>query len=118
MQDTSKRSRRETSRVPELLAFFCDVLADRLRRAGNDPETANGIALDVTDVMRKEFGGQAIYFPKGTLTDADAQAEETYEAFMKGKSLPDLAREFGCSTVWIYRRIERVRAKRRSERKN
>lgn len=114
MQDSSKRPP-EKSRVPELLAFFCDVLADRLRRAGNDAEKANGIALDVTDVMRKQFGGQSIYFPKGMLTDADEKAEETYAAFMSGKTIHELAHEFNCSTVWVYRRIERVRAKRRTE---
>jgi len=117
MQHTSKRTL-ERSRVPELLAFFCDVLADRLRRAGSDEAEANGIALDVTDVMRKEFGGQSIYFPKGIVSDADEKAEETYTAFMNGKTIPELAREFDCSTVWVYRRIERVRAKRRTERKN
>ncbi len=113
---TDARSSR-SKRVPELLTFICDTLADRLRRCGIGTHDTNEISLDVTDSLRKEFGGQMIYFPKGRLIDADEDAEETYDAFMNGKNIPELAREFKCSMVCIYVRISRVRAKRQAERK-
>jgi len=117
MPNTIKRTDARRSRVPELLGFICDVLADRLRRRGIGENETNEISLDVTDSLCREFGGQMIYFPKGKLIDADEKAEETYRAFMNGKNIPDLAREFNCSMAWIYTRISRVRAKRQAERK-
>lgn len=117
MPNANERTDARRSRVPELLGFICDVLTDRLRRRGIGENETNEISLDITDSLCKEFGGQMIYFPKGKLIDADEKAEETYKAFMGGKNIPDLAREFNCSMAWIYTRISRVRAKRKAERK-
>ena len=104
------------SKGPELLAHLGAVLANQLGKEGLPEDRASAISLNVMDVMKVEFGGQNVYFPMGFHVNSEEKAEEIFEKFMAGTSIPDLVREYGHSLQWVYKLISQVRAKRRAER--
>ncbi|EAU9424058.1 host cell division inhibitor Icd-like protein [Salmonella enterica] len=100
---------------PEVLAYLGAVLSEHLSKSGIPEDKTDQIVLDVMDVMKFEFGGQVIYFPRGHVIKADERGEEIYAAYRSGKAIPNIAHDFGCSIQWVYQLIARVRAKRRAE---
>ncbi|EBU8698767.1 host cell division inhibitor Icd-like protein [Salmonella enterica] len=100
---------------PEVLAYLGAVLSEHLYKSGIPEDKTDQIVLDVMDVMKFEFGGQVIYFPRGHIIKSDERGEEIYAAYRSGKAIPDIAHDFGCSIQWVYQLIARVRAKRRTE---
>ncbi|EAU0196824.1 hypothetical protein ATQ06_13005 [Salmonella enterica] len=100
----------------EVLAYFGVVLSEQLGNAGLPEDSASKIALDVMDIMKFEFGGQNIYFPRGRIEQCRDKADEVYAKFMNGESIQSLAHEFGHSIQWIYQMIAQVRARLKAER--
>jgi Mor family transcriptional regulator len=61
-------------------------------------------------VMKKNFGGQNIYFPTGAFGINNEKSISTYKQFQAGKTIPELAFETGHSVQWVYRLIANGRA--------
>ncbi|KMN37439.1 hypothetical protein VI26_03285 [Chromobacterium sp. LK1] len=101
---------------PELLSHFCAVVADRLEKNGQTAKQASEIALGIMEYLRKEFGGQNVYFPMGITQSNEAKAIEILDKFYAGTTVQDLAYEYQYSIQWVYRIIADERARRRQER--
>lgn len=101
--------------APQLIADLADKVAAAVARRGLDPETAAQIGIEVADQMRADWGGQAIYFAKGTAIDISRRDLEMWEKF-DGRNHAELAREFGLSVVHVYRRLKSVGEAQRARR--
>ena len=99
-----------------MLGHFAIVICEELKRYGLPEHDANEAALNLMVAMKKEFGGQLIYFPLRQLAKNDSKAVETHEKFKAGKTIPELVFETGHSTQWVYRLIANGRAIRKAER--
>jgi len=101
--------------APQLIADLADKVAAAVARRGLEAEAAAQIGIEVADQMRADWGGQAIYFAKGTAIDISRRDLEIWEKF-NGKNHAELAREYDLSVIHIYRRMKSVgdamRAKR------
>lgn len=93
--------------APQLIADLADKVAAAVARRGLDPEAAAQIGIEIADQMRADWGGQAIYFAKGTAIDISRRDLEIWEKF-NGKNHAELAREYSLSTVHLYRRLKTV----------
>ena len=102
--------------APEILSYLGASLAHRLEKEGIDSQKASHIALNMMDVMRKEFGGQLLYFPKGIQLDIDQKAFDILDKFYKGATISELAHEYQHSIQYIYKVIAKARAKFKAER--
>lgn len=98
------------SRGPELLVDLIDKTAEVLQQqAGLAPETARVCAEAVACRMRQEWGGQQVYFPKGTAVDISSRDLDLYAEF-NGHNHEQLARKYRMSIQWVYQRIKAVQA--------
>lgn len=101
----------------EVIAYFAMLLTSLLKSKGVDEKDANVIAVDAMDVMKKEFGGQNIYFSKEVQAKASERNNELYDRWMRNEtSIEDLAYEYEISIQRVYQIINEVRFKRRNER--
>ena len=100
----------------EVLGHFADVLCEELKRHGLLEHDANETAANVMVIMKKEFGGQNIYFPTGSIASNEEKTLVIYEQFQAGKTIPELVFETGHSTQWVYQLIAKARAIRKAER--
>ncbi len=114
MQQTAKRD--SLTKGPEVLAYMGTILANHLGKEGLPEGKASEVALNVMDIMKDQFGGQNIYFPKGTQVSVEEKAEEIFAKFKAGISIPELAHEYGHSIQWVYKLIADVRAKHKKAR--
>jgi len=104
--------------APQLIADLADKVADAVAKRGIEAEAAAQIGVEVADLMRADWGGQAIYFAKGLAIDISRRDLEMFEKF-NGHNHAELAREYDLSVIHIYRRIKSVgdalRAKRQGD---
>ena len=100
----------------ELLAHFSAVMTDQLKHEGVEPRKAEEIAVRLMEHMRKEFGGQNVYFTKEACKEIEAKAAAIYDKWQAGTPIEELAHEYDHSIQWIYRLIADERARRRAER--
>ncbi len=84
--------------------FKARILA-RLEGKGIAPEQAEAFADEVVEAIWREYGGERVYFPKGTCLDPDQVWAE-----FNGRNHQKLARKFNCTV----RRIERIVARKRA----
>ncbi|MCL2346464.1 MAG: hypothetical protein FWC58_11515 [Desulfobulbus sp.] len=101
--------------APQLLADLADKVAAAVERRGVEPEAAAQIGIEVGEAMRDDWRGESIYFPKGVAIDIARRDLEMWEKF-NGRNHVELAREYGFSVVYFYRRIKTVGAALRAER--
>lgn len=101
--------------APQLIADLADKVAAAVAARGLDAETAAQIGIEVADLMREDWGGQPIYFAKGLAIDISRRDIDLWEKF-DGRNHAELAREFGLSVVYVYRRIKSVGAAMRARR--
>lgn len=95
------------SRGPELLIDLIDKTAAVLLDAGLDKENAMKCAHAIGNHMRKEWGGQMLYFPKGLAADISARDLEMYKRF-DGTNHEVLAKEYDLSVQWVYKVIKTI----------
>jgi Mor family transcriptional regulator len=72
-------------------------------------EAAALMGCAIADLMRKEWGGQIIYFSKGVQIDISQRDFEMHEKF-DGCNQNQLAREYNLSVTQVYRRLKSVAA--------
>ena len=95
-------------KYPELITNLAEILADLLREKGHDQVAANEIAFQAAESVRREFGGQLLYIPKGTAFDTGERDAEIYRKF-DGQNTKELAHEYDLSEQTVYRILARVR---------
>lgn len=100
----------------EVLGYFADVICSELKRHGLKEHDANDAAASVMLVMKREFGGQVIYFPKGAVANNNDKASAIFAQFQAGKTIPELVFESGHSVQWVYRMIAHARETLKAER--
>ncbi len=103
-------------KTPELLAHLGAGLSIHLVKFGLQETQASEAALDFMDWLKKELGGQLIYFPKGARKDSDNRAAEIYEKHCAGASVNSLVHEYGLSITRVYKLLAQERLRRRLER--
>ncbi|KAF7598385.1 MAG: hypothetical protein CGU29_12765 [Candidatus Dactylopiibacterium carminicum] len=103
-------------RGSELLAHFSVVMTDQLRHEGIELRKAEEISVRIMKCMRKEFGGQNVYFAKETSQKIEEKAAAIYDKWQAGTAIEELAHEYDHSIQWVYRLIADERARRCAER--
>jgi len=99
---------------PELLADMATHVFKCLKDSGVPEPLAAEIAMKAAERVRQNFGGQVVYVSLGRSHEALKRWEELWAKFT-GDNQPQLAREYGCTEVHIYRVLRRMReAKRRA----
>jgi len=100
------------SRGPELLNDLQDKAANLMReKLGIDGEVADGFARALVDQVRRDWGGQLLYFPKGLsmeLSDRDLALYQEWDGTRP--HLQELAAREGLSEQWMYKIMKAARA--------
>lgn len=97
-------------RVPMLIAELTDVVAgvvrERLRVAADD---AQQLGREAARKFCREFQGELVYIPRGTLIDIDDRDREMYAWFCAhGRNYGATARQFELGVQHVYRRIKLI----------
>jgi Mor family transcriptional regulator len=95
---------------PALLADLARELTAHLVKEGIDELTARANGPRLSQYIRRHWGGQSIYIPRGVAYVSDERARRMFEKF-RGNNHVQLAREFGVSVIWVYKTVARQRAK-------
>lgn len=108
-----KGSRGEDS-VLSQMALDCEQV---LLAAGVPKLTVNRAVLELMNRLRRNFGGWAIYIPKGRVTRED-RAAEVHARYKAGETVAELAMSYGFVPVYIThliameeRRLQQIRSK-------
>lgn len=94
----------------ELLADLTCELTAHLVSEGLDEVAARAQGVRLSQYIRRHWGGQSIYIPRGVAYESDERARRMFEKF-RGNNHVALAREFGVSVIWVYKTVARQRAK-------
>ncbi len=95
--------------APEMLLDLATYVADVAKQQLDlDDDAAQRLGTDVAIRVSNEWGGVPVYIPKNLRVNIAARDMEMYKKF-NGYNQADLAREYKCSTVWVYQVIKRVR---------
>ena len=97
--------------APELikdLASTVVYVADK--HYGLTPMQANKLGIDIALAFAEQAGGTQVYIPISLSIKITTRDLEMYEQF-NGSNHNQLAKEFGCSTAWVYTVLKRVREK-------
>lgn len=104
-----------TPEYPEMLLDVAEQLSTKLERYGLDREQAAEEAFQLTEFIRKHWGGQDIYVPKGREFELGQKYLRVYEAWRaEGFSLA-LSRREGLSMQRIRQIVRVMRMKRRQK---
>lgn len=102
-------------KYPELLADLAAQAGELLAKEGIPQERAADIGFRLAEHLRRNWGGQGLYMPKGSLWEL---APRDLEIFTRhnGRNTAQLAREFDLSEVRIYQICKAVHAREVSKR--
>lgn len=97
--------------APELLSDLATTISAIVSEMleGVSELSADLIGEECAMRMSEHWRGQNIYFPMARSYMANQIHEQIYARF-NGHNHAQLAKEFGFSTVWIYKTIKRMRA--------
>lgn len=93
---------------PELLIELIDHLTKVLIERGLDKKSAGVAALDCAEYLRKHWGGQPIYFPKGRLIGLSARDREIWDKW-RGDNTHELCREYNLTLARLYQILKAMR---------
>ncbi len=93
---------------------FLNYLQDTLVQVLAEAENANHAAELLRDRVVNDWGGQAPYITKGKKWQRDRRDHELYVRF-NGSNRLELCREYGISSVRLYRIINEQHAKRQHD---
>ncbi|WP_027714917.1 Mor transcription activator family protein [Desulfuromonas sp. TF] len=101
MEESEKRG-------SQVLFDLARLVTEGQIEAGAEPEQARTIGLKAADQVRRTYGGEQVYIPKGL---ALALTERDYEIWRKftGSNSFALAKEYGLTERQIYSILARVR---------
>jgi len=103
------------SEYPEILIDLGEILADQLTSGGCQPEQAADLAFRAIEHIRRQWGGQPIYIPKGQAYELSQRDQRIYEDWrLKGMS-HELAHDHGVSMTRIYQIVRAQRLDRRQK---
>lgn len=95
--------------APEMLNDLSVLVANLAKEQLDiDDNTAKQLGIAVAIKVAEDWGGVAVYIPTNLRVNLAARDMEMYKKF-NGYNHAQLAREFKCSTVWVYKVIKRVR---------
>lgn len=99
-------------RVPALIAELTDVVAGVVQeRLGVAQDASWQLGREVARKFCREFQGELVYIPRGTLIDIDDRDREMYAWFRaNGRDYAATGRQFGLGVQHIYRRIKLIEA--------
>ncbi|MDD5297551.1 MAG: Mor transcription activator family protein [Rhodocyclaceae bacterium] len=102
---------------PEVLAYFAMILSQQLEDKGIEEKSADDIALSIMDRMKREFGGQTLYFPKDIQGATLLRNDALYDKFQRNEgTIEELAHEFDISIQRVYQIINGTMERRRMDR--
>jgi Mor family transcriptional regulator len=100
--------------LPERSAGFLMAtmlhLETELQNNGVSKEIAAKISQSTVDNLRKSYGGEHIYFPKGKELDAILKHHEIYKHW-NGHNQVQLAKEFNMTVPAVYRILKKAQDK-------
>jgi len=85
-------------------------LETQLISCGINKDMAEKISHSTVDHLRKDYGGEHIYFPKGKELDAIFKHLEIYKRW-NGHNQVELAKEFNITVPSIYRILKKAHKK-------
>lgn len=97
------------SNYPELLSDVSDDLFKRLKDAGLDEQQSRKTAFEHVEFIRKHWGGQPIYIPKGMAHDLTERDMALFKEF-NGHNHNELARKYNISVVRVYQLLKIAQA--------
>jgi len=107
--------------LPERSAGFLMAtilhLETELQSCGIDKDMAQKISHSTVDHLRKDYGGEHIYFPKGKELDAILKHHEIYKRW-NGHNQVELSKEFDMTVPAIYRILKKAHQKEVDKRQN
>ncbi len=92
---------------PELIEELRDKLREFFIEEGIEEPAARRIAFRASEMVRLDFGGQTVYFPKGRSIEPSERDLAIYRRF-NGDNRNQLCREFNLSTSRLYQIINFV----------
>ena len=101
---------------PEILQDLLDKLVDLLSRKGIPEETAQNLATETVETIRKDWGGLNVYIPKGKIADPSERDLEIYKRFNEQPRV-QLCREFKISEQRLYQIVKTVGEKEKVKNK-
>jgi Mor family transcriptional regulator len=111
------QERKSTVRGSELAASMAAAMSTHLRKSGIEETLADRLSLDVLDEIRKQYGGQTVYFAQDKHTKLSELHDTIYDRFCANEiTIPRIAQEYGFSLQWAYHIIKTVRTRRREAR--
>lgn len=110
MQPDNTFENRKKPRGIQLLMDIADLNTAELIAAGIDSAIARKIALSVSEKIRNTYGGEKIYFCKGTVIDVNRRHWQIWDEFT-GRNHFQLAKKFNLSV----RQVEKIIARCRDE---
>lgn len=102
-------------RSATLLMDFIFHIETQLINKGISKDEAAEIAKDTCDMLRKNFGGEQFYFPKGHDLDVMLRHHQICKRF-NGTNQNELSKEFGISETHVYRILKAAHKKELDER--
>jgi Mor family transcriptional regulator len=102
-------------RSAALLMEFIFHIETKLAEKGIPADDATEIAKDTCDMLRKNFGGEQFYFPKGHDLDVMLRHHQIFKRF-NGTNQNELSKEFGISETHVYRILKAAYEKELDER--
>ena len=97
-----------------LLDLHAHLATELLDKGRMEPKEANDTAMDIVDHVRKTYGGETLYFPKGQELDATLRHHSIYKEF-NGRNHASLAKKYGVSTQWVYSIIKEIDKRLKTE---
>lgn len=98
---------------PEILSDAGEHVACLLESRGYAAEKASALAFEITEVLRKHWGGQEVYIPKAEHLELSQRDARAYEMFAAGHGWLELSREFGLSERRLRQIVQQARLARR-----
>lgn len=98
---------------PELLVDLGEQLGKQLEALGLSPDLASEEAFKLTEFVRKHWGGQDVYVPKGLHLELAEKYRVVYETWKAEGFHPGLPRRFDLTMQRLRQIVKAVRLSRR-----
>lgn len=98
---------------PEILIDLGELLSNRLLALGLSQEKAAEEAFEITEYVRKHWGGQDLYIPKGKHLELQEKYERVFEAWRARGFHPEITQEFDLSMMRLRQIVHSMRLARR-----
>ena len=98
----------KSSKYPEMLHRLREIIIEELKEQRIEQELTEHCAHHITETVRAEWGGTAVYIGKGLMYELSQRDAEIWEKF-NGKNHHALVNEYGITMVWLYKIIKHQR---------